>query len=307
MAVTKTGLFFKTLRQALIGFRQNEPLRLAGATAFFATFALPPILIILTQVLGFLFEPRDINERLAEHLQAFFGEDSVKMIMNTLEGFRDLAVNWYIAIGGFVFLMFVATTLFKVIRDTINQLWGVKTQSGRKFGQKLIPRLKAIVILALTGLLFVAGLVAEAAQAVLNRYIQSLWSNAGSTVVILLNQVASLLIVTIWFSVLFRFLPEGRPKWRVAIAGGIFTGILFTIGKLVLGSMLALSNIQNIYGAAGSFVLILLFVFYVSFIFYYGAMFTFFWGKNTGRDIVPGKYAYQFEQTKLGDHEDEEM
>ncbi|RYF97146.1 MAG: YihY/virulence factor BrkB family protein, partial [Chitinophagaceae bacterium] len=121
---------------------------------------------------------------------------------------------------------------------------------------------------------------------------------------ILLNQVGSLLIVTIWFSVLFRFLPEGRPKWRVAIAGGAFTGVLFTIGKLVLGSLLALSNIQNIYGAAGSFVLILLFVFYVSFIFYYGAMFTFFWAKNTGSEITAGKYAYQFEQTKMADHED---
>src|SRR5688572_18956636 len=121
-------LFLKTLSAAFMGFKDNDPLRLCGATSFFATFALPPILIILTQTLGFLFEPKDINERLSEHLRSFFGKESVAMIMQTLEGFRGLAVNWYIAIGGFIFLLFVATTLFKIIRESINQLWHIKSQ-----------------------------------------------------------------------------------------------------------------------------------------------------------------------------------
>jgi membrane protein len=290
MQESKTKVFFKTMRAAFIGFQRNQPLRLAGATAFFATFALPPILVIITQVLGIIFKPEDINNKVAEHLRAFFGKESVTMLMQSLQGFRDMAVNWYIAIGGFIFLMFVATTLFKIIRETINQLWHLKSQKRKKVSQKLIPRLKSMGIIVLTGFLFVAALLAEAAQALLNPYIKNLWSNAGSAVVIALNQAISLLIVTIWFSVLFRLLPEGKPQWRVAISGGLFTGVLFTLGKLILGTLLALSKIQNIYGAAGSFVLILLFVFYVSFIFYYGAMFTWYWGENTGRPIPPGRF-----------------
>ena len=90
---SKVSLFFRTLSEAFTGFRENDPMRLAGATAFFATFALPPILIILTQTLGFIFEPKNINQKLAEQLSAFFGPDSVKMIMQTLKGFRALAVN----------------------------------------------------------------------------------------------------------------------------------------------------------------------------------------------------------------------
>ncbi|MHA4844479.1 YihY/virulence factor BrkB family protein [Flavitalea antarctica] len=285
----KFKLLLKTMRMAFTGFRDNDPLRLSGATAFFATFALPPILIILTQTLGFIFEPTDINESLAEHLRAFFGKDSVSMIMQTLKGFRELAVNWFIAIGGFIFLLFVATTLFKIIRDSIHQLWKIKSE-GRKNVRKLIPRLKSMALILLTGLLFIAGLLAEALQAVLNPYIKSLWSNAGTAVIIAINQVISLFIVTVWFSVLFRLLPEGKPKWKVAITGGLFTGVLFTIGKLVLGSLLGLSRIKNIYGAAGSFVLVLLFVFYVSMIFYYGAMFTYYWAANTGNGIDPGKF-----------------
>jgi len=287
---SRVGIFLKTLKAAFTGFQDNDPLRLAGATAFFATFALPPILIILTQALGFIFSAKDINTKLAEHLRAFFGKESVTMIMQTLDGFRHLAVNWYIAIGGFVFLMFVATTLFKIIRETIDQLWKMKRLKGKNVPQRLVPRLKSMGIILLTGLLFIAGLLAEAFQAVLNPYIKGLWSNAGSAVVILINQVISLIIVTVWFAVLFRLLPEGKPTWKVSFAGGAFTGVLFTIGKLILGSMLALSNIQNIYGAAGSFVLVLLFVFYVSFIFYYGAMFTFYWAQNTGSPIAPGRF-----------------
>ncbi|RYY30036.1 MAG: YihY/virulence factor BrkB family protein [Chitinophagaceae bacterium] len=285
------------MKDAYVTFRRNEPLRLAGATAFFATFALPPILIIITQTLGLVFEERVMNDRLAEHLQAFFGPGSVKQIMETLQGFRDLAVNWYIAIGGFIFLMFVATTLFKIIRESINQLWRLRTQKDRNVRQKLIPRLKAMIILVMTGVLFVAGLLVEAGQAILNEYIRELWSNAGSFVVILLNQVVSLIIVTIWFGVLFRLLPEGRPKWKIAFTGALFTGVLFTAGKLILGFMLTLSNIQNIYGAAGSFVLVLLFIFYVSFIFYYGAMFTYCWAENTGNKIAAGKHAYRYNVT----------
>jgi membrane protein len=287
-------VFGKTLKQALGGLRQNDALRLAGATAFFATFALPPILIILTQTLGFIFGKKTINARLAQNLASFFGKEGVEQIMQTLKGFHKLAVNWYIAIAGFIFLMFVATTLFKVIRASINQLWRFRTHKGRNVGQKMIPRLKSLAIIVLTGILFLAGLVLEAAQALLNPYIRDTWAIAGSTMVIILNQVVSVFIVTIWFSVLFRMLPEGRPVWRVSIAGGFFTGILFTIGKLLLGTLLGVSNIQNLYGAAGSFVLVLLFVFYVSFIFYYGAMFTFFWGENTGRPIEPGKNAFRY-------------
>jgi membrane protein len=288
------GLFLQSLKGAYKLLRQNEPLRLAGATAFFATFALPPILIIITQALGFIFEPKDINESLASHLEQFFGKESVFQIMQTLEGFRDLAVNWYIAIGGFVFLLFVATTLFKIIRDSINQVWKFKSHKHKGVPQKLLPRIKSFAIIILTGILFIAGLLAEASQAILNEYIKNLWSDAGSMVVLILNQVVSLTIVTIWFSVLFRLLPEGKPHLKVSISGGVFTGVLFTIGKLLLGSMLALSNIQNIYGAAGSFVLVLLFIFYVSFIFYYGAAFTYVWAENIELPIRPSRNAYGY-------------
>ncbi len=107
----------------------------------------------------------------------------------------------------------------------------------------------------------------------------------------LYRQIISLILVTIWFSLLFKFLPDGRPSWKTVIAGAAFTGFLFTVGKLLLQWVLSYSSMQTIYGASTSSVLLLLFVFYSSFIFYYGACFTKVWAELYNKPIQPAKYA----------------
>src|SRR5215216_4487294 len=121
-------------------FKRNEPLRLAGATAFFTTFALPPILIILVQIIGVLFSINNLSDKFFGHLAELLGRESARQVRSTFFGFTSLAKNWVIAIGGFIFLMFVATTLFKVIKDSINQLWNVKAGSRQPIKSQLASR-----------------------------------------------------------------------------------------------------------------------------------------------------------------------
>lgn len=291
----KLRQFVHVLRTALHILRNNDPLRLAASTAFFATFALPAILIILIQAFRLFVDPRTLSNHLFDHLAMIVGQDSVTQIRGTLRGFRRLASNWYIAIGGFIFLMFVATTLFKVIRDSLNQLWNIKVypHSGVRFS--LLGRFKSIMVIMVAGLLFLVSLLVEGVQALLLGYISEIWAASISFLYIFLNQLISVVVVTVWFTVLFRFIGNGRPTWRVAFVGGVFTGVLFTIGKLILGWLLGYSNINNIYGASGSFVLVLLFVFYSSFILYLGGTFTVAWGDHVKKPIVPGRNAYKYE------------
>lgn len=293
--------FMQVLRTAVLLLRSNEPLRMAAATAFFTTFALPAILVILIQAFRLFVDPRTLSNHLFAHLSLIVGTDSVAQIRGTLRGFRKLASNWFIAIGGFIFLMFVATTLFKVIRDSLNQLWSIKVHdnSGVRFG--LRSRLISIAVIMLAGLLFLVGLMAEAMQALLLGYVHEVWASSVSFLYIALNQLISVVIVTVWFMVVFKFLPDGHPTWKVSFMGGIFTGILFTIGKLVLGWLLGYSNINNIYGASGSFVLVLLFVFYSSFILYLGGTFTFAWAEYVKKPIIPGRNAYRYKFTEIKD------
>jgi membrane protein len=151
----------------------------------------------------------------------------------------------------------------------------------------------------ISGLLFLTTILGEAVQALLLDYIKEIWAGSTSLLYALINQFISIMVVTIWFTLIFRLLANGRPVWKVAFSGGLFTGVLFTIGKLLLAWMLGFSNIDTIYGASGSIVLILLFVFYSSFILYFGATFTYAWAEYVNRPIVPKKHAYSYELSEI--------
>src|SRR3954447_6470154 len=125
--------FLKICADAFNEFKQNEPLQLAGATAFFTTFALPPILIILVQIIGVVFRIQNLRDKFFVQLAHILGRQSAAQVRETFLGFTSLAKNWFVVAGGFVFLMFVATTLFKVIKDSINRLWNVKGAAGQPF------------------------------------------------------------------------------------------------------------------------------------------------------------------------------
>jgi membrane protein len=285
--------------RSFVELKSNDPLRMAGATAFFATFALPPILIIIIQLLGLFVNPRKISSDLIDRLSHVLGNTSAQQIKITLEAFRSMGQNWYVTLIGFVFLMFVATTLFVVIKNSLEQIWNisVRTDAGVMF--KLKNRLRSLIIISLAGILFSIGLFTEGIQVFLGNYVDDIWRGAGIFASRAVNELVFSIVVTIWFTVLFRFLTAGRPKWRLALAGGFFTAILFTAGKIVLRYMLVLSQIGTIYGASGSIVLIMLFVFYSALMFYYGGCFIKILSEVYDHPIRPVKEAFTFELTEI--------
>jgi len=293
-AKTGTLNFLKLLRVSLIELLRNDPLRMAGATAFFTTFALPPILVIIIQFLKLFLGPREVRPQLFHSLETLVGHEAVEQLVDVLLALRKLASNWYIIIGGFVFLLFVATTLFKIIKSSINQVWKVRPVHQQSLAKTMTSRLQAIAVILIAGLLFVIGLLAEGVQAFLGKYIFDLSPALSFYFNSALNYISSIIIVTLWFTVVFRYLPDGRPEWRVAFAGGFLTAVLFNIGKILLHWMLSYSNINTVYGTSASIVLLLLFVFYSALILYYGAAFTKCWGTNYGYPIKPLPHAMHY-------------
>lgn len=167
-------LFLRSLQAAFKALSASDPLRLAGATAFFTTFALPAILIIILSVLRLVFIPRNISRQLFRDLEGLVGQETTKDIIHTLRAFRSIAENWLIAIGGFIFLLFVATTLFKVIKDSLNQVWAIRSVRRRSFKSVMRARLRGVLVILFTGFLFILGLFFETALAFLGKYIEKL-------------------------------------------------------------------------------------------------------------------------------------
>ncbi|WP_316836468.1 YihY/virulence factor BrkB family protein [Pedobacter nutrimenti] len=276
-------------------FQKNDPLRLAGATAFFANFALPPILIILIRLFGFFIDKKVLVNRLFERLANLLDDSSIKQIRQTLRNIRGLDQNWYATLFSFIFFLFVATTLFSVIKNSMDQIWSIGIKDKSSFYFKLKLRARSMVIILLAGLLFFVGLLTDSIQVFIGAYIKTAAPTFSKFLLLGLNQLLFIAIVTIWFTVLFRFLTNGRPTWATSIRGGILTGVFFAIGRYILRIMLPLSNIGNIYGASGSIVLIMLFVFYSSFIFYFGACFVKVLSEARKTPIRPIKGAFNYE------------
>lgn len=259
--------------KAFAVLQSNDPLRMAGATAFFTTFALPAILIIIIQLFGLFVSPKFMGSKLMDRVTDILGQETGAQIRDTLNNFGKMAENWYVTVGGFLFLLFVATTLFDVIKNSLNQIWNirVKPHPGILFNLKL--RARSLVVILLVGILVLIGLLSEGLEALFGKNMDELFPGEGKLFQGAAAEVIAGIILTIWLIILFRFLADGRPTWTSAIFGGLFTGILLTAGKLVIKWLLSYSNIETLYGTSGSIVLLLLFVFYSAFILYYGGSF----------------------------------
>lgn len=286
--------FAELLRESLTELLKNDPLRMAGATAFFTTFALPPILVIIIQFLKLILDPDKVRSQLFNSLENIIGPEAVEQLTDILMALRKLADNWWVIIGGFIFLLFVATTLFKIIKSSINQVWKVRPVQRVGFAKTMKSRFQSVAVILIAGLLFVIGLLAEGLQAFVGDYIFAVSPALSFYFNSALTYITSIVIVTLWFAIVFRYLPDGRPEWKVAFIGGLLTAVLFNIGKVILHWLLTYSNINTVYGTSASIVLLLLFVFYSALILYYGAAFTKCWAYRTGRPITPLPHAMHY-------------
>jgi membrane protein len=296
------GKVFTFLRLLVLSFREmkrNDPLRMAGATAFFATFALPPMVIILFQVISLVLSRKLAGTELMGTLSDTLGREAATQIRLTANGFRTLVHSWYIAIPGFLFMLFIATTLFGVIKNTLDDIWNIKVKEKTSFLFSLGLRAKSVAVILVTGLLFLGGILLDGFEILVRDNIAKVYPEGSRFFKGILNEVTGFITVTLWFIVLFRYLADGRPSGKAAVAGGILTGLLFSGGKTILSLVMKNSNLPSIYGTSASMVLMLLFVFYSSLILYFGASFIKVYSDKKGLPIEPIDKAYSYRLEKL--------
>jgi len=166
------------------------------------------------------------------------------------------------------------------------------------FGKMIKSRLTGLLMIFFAGILLMIGMFAEGIRVLLGKYIKHFFPEFSNYYNSTLSYIISVFIVMAWFALVFRFLADARPNWKVCFTGGILTSILFNMGKLILSVMLSYSNINTIFGASASIVLILLFVFYSALIFYYGACFTKLWSINNNEPVRPLHNAVHYKLTE---------
>ena len=255
------------LKDAYVNFKQNDALRIAASTAFFGTFAIPAILVVILQIFGIFLNRRAFSHSIIIKLTQIIGDSSAEEIRRILFNLLRLGENWIFTLGMFLFLIFVSTTLFIIIRNSINQLWAIRVRRNLGFSFMLKQRAKSLAIITIGGFLLSIAFVFEGLRLFLEKKLENSIPLLNGFV----NELVFFITTTIWFCIAFKFIANGRPTWRSVLISSGFTGILLTIGKLVMRKLLLNSNIDQIYGTSGAILLVMLFIFYSSFIFYYGA------------------------------------
>jgi membrane protein len=291
----ETKKVLRIFQDAFLQLKRNEPLILASATAFFTLFSLTPILVILVNILSILFRNNKITEALFRSIEKVFGAETSEQIRSIVENVKSFGGEWYITVGGFIFLLFVATNLLNIIKKAINQLWRIRKSPVKKIKYNLRERLIGILLILSIGFVFIISLLLDTSVSFLREYLQELIPSVDTILIRTVNTVFSILVVTAWFTILYKILPDAIVHWKVALVGGLLTAVLFTIGKWILGQLLDYSNMVTIFGAFASAFFILLFIFYSSLILYYGASFTYGYASKTNRPIKPRKYSDNFE------------
>ncbi len=256
---------------ALKLLQKRDALRMAGATAFFTTFALPPIVFILAQLFGLFFTPQMVGRGLIENISNNLGTEGAQQVRGVIRSIRGFNDNWYVIVLGFCFLLFVATTLFVVIRNSLDDIWETTEDEKKGFLAGIRTRLLSFAVILMVGLLFLADLFLKSVESVGGKYFDDVFKGGSLYFKTAFGELTSILIVAVWFIMLFRFLTAAKPRWKAVVIGGFLTAILFTIGRFILRTLLIEGNVGKLYGASGSLVLVLLFVFYTSLIMYYGA------------------------------------
>lgn len=285
--------------------QKNNPLLLASATAFFTVFSTTPIIILIVNLLSLYFKSERISEEVFSQISGVFGESTATQIETFVGNFREMGSSDLITILGTVFLIFVATTLFAVIKQALNTIWNIRTNPKKKIKYNLIERGRAFLVILIGGVLFLVILLFETMVGFLKGYIDELFPQVNTILIQLLSGTLSLITVSVWFGIIFRFIPDARTKKNVIVVGALITGILFSIGKYLLGIFLVGGNVGNLFDASASIILFLLFIFYSAMIFYFGASFTLVYGDHTDRRIKPKKNAERYTKTAVKDEQDE--
>jgi membrane protein len=287
----------RIIRRSLLNFGSNNPIGMAGTTAFFAIFSIAPTLIIIISVFGFIAGNDIIREKLFEEVNTLVGMESSRLLRNAIDNYQisDKSVVGAI-LGGAIFLV-SATTLFSIMQNSINFIFRVQVRSKIKLNLiKLAKdRIFSFGIILILGFVLLISLVIDAAISFLRDFLTEYFNPDFLIIARISNAALSFVVITSIFAVIYRFLPDIRIKWKASWFGALFTALLFFAGKYLIGLIIGNSQLGVVYGAASSFVIILMWIYFVSLIFYFGVELTNQYSKFYHHGMEPLKYSVRFE------------
>lgn len=272
-------------------FFEENPFRYSAAIAYYTIFSLPGIAIISIMIAGSFYEYDAVRNELINQVRLLMGETSAKEVRDLIQDAGVAYGSSLVRIIGVATVVISATTVFVSLQESINSIWKIKPKPKRGIVKFIVNRLLSLAMIASIGFLILVSLMIDTLLSLLKSSISGFFSEGSYYLVYFLNLAISIGIIIGVFGLMFKVLPDAKLKWKHVWVGAIITAVLFVIGKYLISFYLGKSNVGDAYGAAGSLVVMLSWVYYSVMILLFGAQFTFVYNKRRGNRIMPDKEA----------------
>ena len=283
--------FILVIKEVSREFSADNILKYSASLSYYTVFSIAPLLVVLTTLFGFLFGKEAMQGRVYEQLNNFVGSQAAIQIQDIIKNIH-LSRNSFVAtVISIVILLIGATSIFGEIQDSINKIWGLKINQHKVWWKLILTRLLSFSLILSIGVIMILSLLLNAVVAAFGKFIGQFIAGYSVYFIQISEVVLSLLVLTFLFALIFKILPDAKIHWKDVLFGGFITAILFTIGKLGINFYIQKSNLTSLYGAAGSIIILMVWVYYSSIILYLGAEFTKVYTNLYGKIISPNDYA----------------
>jgi membrane protein len=279
------------LKETFKDWNDDDAFTNAAAVSYYAIFALPAILILVINIAGALFGTAAVKGNLSSTIGKVVGADAGKQIETMVASAATNDSSVIMMVIGIATLIVSATGFFVQLQKALNRMWEVKTKDDAGMLKLLLDRTQSLGIILAVGFLLLISLVLTTMLSVLSNWITSMLPDFTIYLMYALEFIISFAVITVLFALIFKFLPDVHIEFRSVWVGAIVTAFLFMIAKFGMGFYFSKANPGSAYGAAGSIILLLLWIYYSCLLLFFGAEFTQMYAKRYGHKIMPSKHA----------------
>ena len=277
---------FKILKKTFMNWLRDDPFTQSAATAYYAIFSLPGLLIIIMSLAAIFFEQNAVENAVLGHIGNILGNEAQQNINDIVQETQRNNRDFWAMLVGVVTLAFGATALFAQLQRSLNHIWDVQVKKSAGWFAFVKTRIISFSLILIIGFLLLVSLVLTAIITVFGEWVSAQLSPEWSVGLTVINLLLSLSIISILFALIFKILPDAHVSWKPALMGGFFAAVLFNFGEQALNHYFELAKPGSSFGAAGSIILMMLWVSYSCLILLLGAEFT-----KTYEEITTGRKA----------------
>ncbi len=290
---------FGILKDTATGFGDDRAIKMSASLSYYTVFSMAPLLLLMISLAGAFYGREAVQGEVFSEMNGLLGAEAAAQVQQVIKNMELSGQTTFSLVISSIMLIIGATTIFVDIQDSINSIWRVKAKPKRGWVKLIKDRLLSSSIIIGLGFLLIVTLIVNGALVALGDLMKSYFPDTTVILLQIFDVGISFIVITTLFAVIFKVLPDAKIAWKDVRVGAFFTACLFMLGRYLISIYIETTGTGSAYGAAGSIIVILVWVYYTAAILYFGAEFTRVYVDYVGAKIEPADYAVYVEQREL--------